>query len=144
LGGHLILSGFTRRNRTEVHVGNRQFWVFNNQMGRYFFNIVRSDMSRVLDDEGEEFLNYELAKREAVESIRDIVCDAIKHGGKVTGVGIEIVDQTGKVLETLRARDIRLGRAPIPTAFPFAADRMMRGVAECPLLAQSGHWPGRG
>ena len=41
---------------------------------------------------------------EAVASIRDLVCDAIKHGGKITGLGIEIVDENGKVLETLRAR----------------------------------------
>jgi len=73
-------------------------------MTRYFFNIVHSDMSRVPDEEGEVFPNYELAKQEAVESMRDLVCDAVKQGGKVTGLGIEIVDETGNVLETLRAR----------------------------------------
>ena len=61
-------------------------------------------MSRVPDDEGAEFDGYDAAKQEAVESVRDLVCDAVKHGGKIVGLGIEIVDEGGKVLETIRAR----------------------------------------
>ena len=73
-------------------------------MTLYFFNIVHSDFSRVPDDEGCEFENYESAKQEAVDSVRDLVCEAFKRGENAIGIGIEITDQSGEVLDTIRAR----------------------------------------
>ena len=91
-------------NRTDIRVGNGPCRVFNNRMPRYFFNIVHSDLSRVPDDEGCEFESYKAAKQEAVDSVRDLVCDAFKRGENTIGTGIEITDDSGKILDTIKAR----------------------------------------
>jgi hypothetical protein len=75
-------------------------------MPRYFFHILHPDSSSpILDDEGAEFEDYEAAKHEAVESARDLAIDAIKRGNKVDGFAVEIMDEAGKVLDTIRARE---------------------------------------
>ena len=74
-------------------------------MPRYFFHIVNGDLPLVPDDEGGEFEGYERAKQEAVESLRDLLSDAVKCGNKVTGLAIQIMDQAGTILDTVEARD---------------------------------------
>jgi hypothetical protein len=81
-------------------------------MPRYFFHIVHPNSSPVLDDEGEPFENIETARADAVASIREIAADAIKHGRKMSGLAIQIADETGKVLDTATAGDFRLGPQP--------------------------------
>jgi len=73
-------------------------------MSRYFFNIVHSDLSRIPDDEGCEFESYKAAKQEASDSVRDLVCDAFQRGENAIGMGIEITDDSGRILDTIRAR----------------------------------------
>jgi hypothetical protein len=75
-------------------------------MLRYFFHIRRANDDLVADDEGAEFEDFESAKHEAVETIRDLAAEAIKSGDKFKGLSVEIADDTGKVLDTIRARDI--------------------------------------
>jgi hypothetical protein len=73
---------------------------------RYFFHILNEGLDPVDDDEGAEFEDYEAAKHEAVESIRDLAADAIKGGRKANGLAIEITDDAGKVLEKISAREL--------------------------------------
>jgi hypothetical protein len=91
-------------NRTKIRVGNGPLRVFNDRMSRYFFNIVHSDFSRIPDEEGCEFESYKAAKQEAVDSVRDLVCDAFKRGENAIGLAIEITDESSEVLDTIRAR----------------------------------------
>jgi hypothetical protein len=100
----MIRSRFTVTNRTDIPVGNGRSRVLNNRVSRYFFNIVHSDFSRVPDDEGCEFESYMAAKQEAVDSVRDLVCDAFRRGENAVGLAIEITDESGEVLDTIRAR----------------------------------------
>ena len=74
-------------------------------MPLYFLHVRHPDNALALDDEGAEFEDYEAAKQEAVHSIRDIAADAVRRGGKVTGLSIEIGDEAGKVLGSVHARD---------------------------------------
>jgi hypothetical protein len=79
---------------------------FNSAMLRYFFHIRRSDHELVPDDEGAEFGGLEAAKHEAVETIRDLAAEAIKRGDKFQSLSIEIADDAGEVLDTIRAREL--------------------------------------
>jgi hypothetical protein len=97
-------SRFTVSNRTDKDVGNIQYLQFNNEMPLYFLNIRHPDNYLVLDEEGAEFKDYDAAHQEAVHSIRDIAADAVRRGGRVTGLSIEIADGSGKVLESIHAR----------------------------------------
>jgi hypothetical protein len=74
-------------------------------MPRYFFHILQLGDDSIPDDEGAVFEDYGGAKHEAMESIRDLAVDAIKRGDKVSGLAIEITDERGKVLDTIRARE---------------------------------------
>jgi hypothetical protein len=73
-------------------------------MPLYFFNIRQPDNYLALDEEGAEFEDYAAAQQEAVHSIREIAADAVRRGGKVTGLSIEIADGSGKVLDSIQAR----------------------------------------
>ena len=75
-------------------------------MPRYFFHIRRPDSELVPDEEGAEFEEYEAAKHEAVESVRDLTVDTIKRGSKVASLAVEIADDDGKVLDTIKAREL--------------------------------------
>jgi hypothetical protein len=74
-------------------------------MPRYFFHILQLGDDSIPDDEGAEFEDYEAAKHEALESVRDLAVDAIKRGSRLSGLAIEITDERGKVLDTIRARE---------------------------------------
>lgn len=37
-------------------------------------------------------------------SLRDLAIDALKCGGKIDGFAIQIADEAGKIVETIRAR----------------------------------------
>lgn len=74
-------------------------------MPRYFFNILHTDNDLVPDDEGGDFEDYQAAKHEAVESLRDLAAEAIKGGRKAHDLAIEIMDERGKVLGTIKARE---------------------------------------
>ena len=75
-------------------------------MPRYFFHILQTDNDLIPDDEGGDFEDYQAAKHEALESLRDLAADAIKTGRKAQGLAIEITDGRGKVLGTIKTREI--------------------------------------
>jgi hypothetical protein len=78
-------------------------------MPRYFFHIINDDLSLVPDQEGGNFESYETAKHEAVESLRDLVADAVKWRSKVNGLAVQIMDEAGTILDTVEARDTLWG-----------------------------------
>jgi hypothetical protein len=59
-----------------------------------------------LDDEGSELPDFDAAKAEAVNSVRELVSDAVKHEKPVPDWKIEIVDEAGKVLDFVNAREV--------------------------------------
>jgi predicted metal-dependent RNase len=75
-------------------------------MQQYFFHIVNVDGVITPDWEGARFDDIENARQEAVASLRDIVAETVKSGGKVLGLGIQIADETGAVLDGITALDI--------------------------------------
>ena len=85
-------------NRTDIPLGSLARLDFNSAVPRYYFHILNEGLDPIHDDEGAEFEDYEAAKHEAVESIRDLAADAMKDGRKANGLAIEIADEAGKVL----------------------------------------------
>jgi hypothetical protein len=75
-------------------------------MPRYFFHIVNVDGGVTPDWEGTRFEDIESARHEAVASLRDIVAETVKSGGKVLGLAIQIVDEKGDALECITASNI--------------------------------------
>ncbi len=76
-------------------------------MPRYFFHVREgSDLSR--DTEGQILPNAEAARREAISSGREMVGEKLLHGGALSSRQIEIVDETGRVVDVVNERDILL------------------------------------
>jgi hypothetical protein len=77
---------------------------FNNKsegaMGRYYFHFQSGD-KLVPDEEGIDFLDYTAAYREAVQSVRELLADAIKAGDVRVPDALVISDETGKSLDTI-------------------------------------------
>jgi hypothetical protein len=72
---------------------------------RYFFNVKDGD--RVAkDSEGSELADSVAAKMEARMIARDMMIECMKEGRKLDGQQIEIADERGDVVETLRVRDV--------------------------------------
>ena len=76
-------------------------------MPRYFFHVREgSDLNR--DGEGQEFADVEAARREAINSVREILGEKLLHGGVLNQRSIEIADQTGHVVDVITAREVLL------------------------------------
>ncbi len=75
-------------------------------MPHYFFHIVNVDGEVTPDWEGTSLGDVERARQEAAASLRDIVAETVKSGGKVLGLGIQIANETGEVLDSITALDI--------------------------------------
>jgi hypothetical protein len=74
-------------------------------MPRYFFHVREgSDLNR--DGEGQEFADVEAARREAINSVREILGEKLLHGGVLNQRSIEIADQTGHVVDVITAREV--------------------------------------
>lgn len=74
-------------------------------MPRYFFHIREGgDLNR--DSEGGDFANVEAARREAINSVREILGEKLLHGGSLNQRSIEIADETGCVVEVVNSRDV--------------------------------------
>jgi hypothetical protein len=81
-------------------------------MPRYFFHIREgSDLNR--DGEGQEFANVEEARREAINSVREIMGEKLLHGGLMNHRSIEIADETGRVVDVINSRDVLLKNGQI-------------------------------
>jgi hypothetical protein len=78
-----------------------------NAMPRYFFHVREgSELNR--DAEGQDFADVEAARREAVNSVREILGEKILHGGALNHRSIEIADETGHVVDVINSRDVLL------------------------------------
>ena len=74
-------------------------------MPRYFFHIREGgEISK--DCEGQELPNAEAARREAINSAREILGEKLLHGGALNGRVIEIADETGRVIDVVNANDV--------------------------------------
>ena len=75
-------------------------------MPRYFFHILHPDREPILDEEGGDFDDFEMARSEAVHSLRDLAVDILRNGRYAHSLSLQIVDKDGTVLETLDAREL--------------------------------------
>jgi hypothetical protein len=66
-------------------------------MARFFFH-VRLRGTRVEDSEGMDLPDVESARREAVESAKEMVANAITAHEDLEGVAYEIADASGKIV----------------------------------------------
>jgi hypothetical protein len=74
-------------------------------MPRYFFHVREgSDLNR--DAEGQDFADVEAARREAINSVREILGEKLLHGGALNHHSIEIADKTGHVVDVIYSRDV--------------------------------------
>ena len=74
-------------------------------MPRYFFHVREgSELSR--DAEGQDLSNAEAARREAVAATREMLGEKLLHGGALDHRSIEIVDETGRVVDVVSANDV--------------------------------------
>ena len=81
-------------------------------MPRYFFHVREgSVLSR--DEEGQELPNAEAARREAINSTREILGEKLLHGGSLDHRTIEIADETGHVVDVVATRDVLFQRGAL-------------------------------
>lgn len=73
-------------------------------MPRYFFHVRERDQL-LLDPEGEDFDNLDIALREASISAREIVAAQVAAGECIHARQFEITTAEGKVLQTVPFRD---------------------------------------
>jgi len=74
-------------------------------MPRYFFH-VREGSVLHRDGEGQELPNAESARREAINSSREMLGERLLHGGSLNSRSIEIADETGHVVDVVHSRDV--------------------------------------
>jgi hypothetical protein len=75
-------------------------------MPRYFFHLIEAAQDPLLDEEGEDLVDFEAAREEGLESLRDIVADGIKAGRAVAGLAVELRDEAGVLLQTFSAAEL--------------------------------------
>ncbi|MBV9548569.1 MAG: hypothetical protein JO256_02735 [Alphaproteobacteria bacterium] len=74
-------------------------------MPRFYFHVRDgADFSR--DLEGQELPDLEAARREAVNSNREMLGERLLHGGALNHRRIEITDESGDVLAAVSAQDV--------------------------------------
>ena len=74
-------------------------------MPRYFFHVREgSELSR--DNEGQILPDAEAARREAIAASREILGEKLLHGGALNSRGVEIADETGRVVDTVNSNDV--------------------------------------
>ena len=72
-------------------------------MPRYFFNVY--DDVVAIDDEGVELPSLEAAKLQALAGARELIGEQVKHGYVERSHWIDICDEQGSTLHTLRFSD---------------------------------------
>ena len=74
-------------------------------MPHYYFHVREgADLSR--DEEGQDLPNADAARREAINSSREILGEKLLHGGSLNHRTIEIADETGHVVDVINANDV--------------------------------------
>jgi hypothetical protein len=74
-------------------------------MPRYFFHVRDAD-SFSPDTEGQELPDLAAARHEAINANREILGEKLLHGGALDDHQIQIADESGSVLLTLRTEDV--------------------------------------
>lgn len=74
-------------------------------MPRYFFYIMK-DGNQIADHEGDEFIDLDEAKSEAVASAKDVARQDIAESRSLEHACIEIRDESGAVLASIRIHDV--------------------------------------
>ena len=94
-------------------------------MPRYFFHVREgSDINR--DAEGQDLSDVEAARRQAVNSVREIISEKLLHGGALNHRSIEIADETGRVVDVINSREVLLKGG----AFRTYADDIVQSAPE--------------
>ena len=65
-------------------------------MPRYYFHI-RDCEHFIRDDEGSELRDAEHARSEAIKDIQDLIAQNLRSGFPISGLKVEIEDETGPV-----------------------------------------------
>jgi hypothetical protein len=74
-------------------------------MTRYFLHL-RDHTGVIVDPEGKEFVDLGAARDEAIDAGREIMAELVRTGRVLDGQVIEICDQSGLVLATVRLKDV--------------------------------------
>jgi hypothetical protein len=74
-------------------------------MPRFFFN-VRDGAGLSRDLEGQELADTAAARREAVNSNREMLGERLLHGGPIDHRQIEIADESGRIVDTIGAEEV--------------------------------------
>ncbi|CDZ66606.1 Hypothetical protein NGAL_HAMBI2605_48820 [Neorhizobium galegae bv. orientalis] len=82
-------------------------------MPKFFFHFRERD-TYVEDIEGSRCDTIEVARNEAIGTMRDIICDHLTAGTEVLLRRIEISDDTGTVVGTITLSDGLSGVIPVP------------------------------
>lgn len=73
-------------------------------MPRFYFHLF-DDMAS-MDEEGKDLPSIQFAHQEAIRAVRAIACAEVVEGHLNLDHRIEIADETGEVLDTVRFRDV--------------------------------------
>jgi hypothetical protein len=74
-------------------------------MPLYYFH-VRDGESFIPDREGVELADLDAARREVQESARELAVQRIRSRQKIDGLTIEVIDESGALVETMHVRDV--------------------------------------
>jgi hypothetical protein len=72
---------------------------------KYFFDVRSNDGTVVADDKGTTLTNIDAARAEAEQCAHNLADDELRRTGTVDGRKVEIVTETGKLLEDVAVRD---------------------------------------
>lgn len=73
-------------------------------MSKYYFH-VRDGADLTRDIEGQDLPNLDSARREALNSMREMISERLLHGGSLNHKQIEIVDETGHVVDVVQSHE---------------------------------------
>ena len=73
-------------------------------MPRYYFNLVHHDGELVRDDEGLILEDDVVAKREAMDSLRDLIAESLHDDLRPIHISVEIVRDGSEVVDRLTAQ----------------------------------------
>jgi hypothetical protein len=89
-------------------------------MPRYFFNLY-NDLT-ALDEEGKDFPDLATAMDHGIMETRTMICESVGNGHIDLNHRIEIADESGAVVETIRFGDaVLIKGSPTPPASETAA-----------------------
>jgi hypothetical protein len=70
-------------------------------MTRFYLHLLRAGNELIADDEGIDLPDLSAARREAMQSARELLCEAIKGGRPEILEAFVITDEAGQTLDTV-------------------------------------------